>query len=89
MRKHTAALLLVGMGFVVMNNRISYSLVITLLLKAGTYMPIFFTLMLSFTKVESEEQTLAAEELTEVEEESLLANMTCGACPAVARCPVC
>jgi ABC-type sugar transport system permease subunit len=41
------------MGFTVMNKRISYSLVVTLLIKAATYTPIVFSLMLSFTKVES------------------------------------
>jgi hypothetical protein len=79
-----------GMGFTVMNKRISYSLVVTLLIKAATYTPIVFSLMLSFTKVENEEQTLAQEEQAiETEEESLLGNMThtftCAACV----CPVC
>jgi ABC-type sugar transport system permease subunit len=78
------------MGFTVMNKRISYSLVVTLLIKAATYTPIVFSLMLSFTKVENEEQTLAQEEQAiETEEESLLGNMThtftCAACV----CPVC
>ena len=78
------------MGFTVMNKRISYSLVVTLLIKAATYTPIVFSLMLSFTKVENEEQTLEREERAiENEEESLLGNMThtftCAACV----CPVC
>ena len=82
------------MGFTLMNTRISKSLVVTLLIKAATYMPLFFTLMLSFTKVESEEQTLAAEELTlEHEEESMLAGNMTFTCPSVTcpvpACPVC
>eukprot|EP01046_Picozoa_sp_COSAG06_P066944 COSAG06_NODE_17122_length_960_cov_0.747967_1_plen_169_part_00 len=77
-----------GMGFALMNNRISYSLVIALLLKVATCMPIFFTLMVSPTKVEDEQDTMAAREMTlEREEESLLGN-TSFTCPCSA-CPVC
>ena len=50
------------MGFTLMYKRISYSLVVTLMLKVGTYMPLFFTLMLSFIKVEDEAKSLAAKE---------------------------
>ena len=75
------------MGFTLMNKRISYSLVVTLMLKVGTYMPLFFTLMLSFTKVEDEAKSLAAKE----EEDKLCARNVSFTCPLAtcAACPVC
>jgi ABC-type sugar transport system permease subunit len=75
------------MGFTVMNKRISYSLVVTLLIKAATYTPIVFSLMLSFTKVESRRSS--RRQAIENEEESLLGNMTHAFTCAACVCPVC
>ena len=78
------------MGFTVMNKRISYSLVVTLFLKVATYTPVVFYLMLSFTKVENEEQTIKQQEQAiENEEVSLHGNMTHTFTCAPCVCPVC
>jgi hypothetical protein len=81
-----------GMGFTLLNKRISYSLVVTLLLKVATYVPLFFTVMLHFTAESGELETLVEEELTlEQEEASLVAANMTFSCPSFkcAACPVC
>eukprot|EP01043_Picozoa_sp_COSAG02_P053782 COSAG02_NODE_5991_length_3886_cov_2.197254_1_plen_299_part_00 len=51
-----------GMGFTLHRKRISHSFVLSLGLKAVSFMPIFFAVMLSFTKVETEEQAIQTDE---------------------------
>ena len=47
-----------GMGFVISNQRISYSLVLNMTLSVASAMPFFFALMVSFGNVEQEEDEL-------------------------------
>lgn len=51
-----------GMGFMLQRKRISHSFVMSLGFKLVSYMPIFFAIMLSFTKVEIKEQAIQHEE---------------------------
>ena len=47
-----------GMGFVISNQRISYSLVLNMTLSVASAMPFFFALMVSFGNVEQQDGEL-------------------------------